>query len=550
MRIALAQLNYHIGNFPDNLQKIHQAITQARERNADLIVFAELAVCGYPPRDFLEFDDFITHCNDSIKKVAEWTGDIAVIIGSPTRNPGEKGKSLFNSAYFLYKGKVQDVHHKSLLPTYDIFDEYRYFEPNRTFSLTDFKGKRLAITICEDLWMEGIHPLYTLNPMRELEPMHPDLIINIAASPFHYSQYETRVKVLKANVEQYQKPVIYVNHVGGQTELLFDGGSMAMNTGGEVVLGLRCFEEDLGFVDFGEDLVSSQSQQAAAPDYLAIPDIAQIHDALVMGIRDYFTKLGFTKAVLGLSGGIDSAVVLVLAARALGPGNVLGVLLPSAFSSEHSVTDAMLLTERLGTPHEIIPIEQSFQSLNATLEPLFKDLPFNIAEENIQARLRAVILMALSNKFGYILLNTSNKSEAAVGYGTIYGDMCGALSVVGDLYKTQVYELARYINAEKEIIPVNIIDKPPSAELRLNQKDSDSLPPYGVLDSILYQYIEMRQGPQELLDMGFDKETVLKILKMVNTSEHKRYQAPPVLRVSVKAFGSGRRMPIVGKYLS
>lgn len=550
MRIALAQLNYHIGNFADNVEKVRIAIQTARKNKADLIIFAELAISGYPPRDFLEFDDFVEQCRLSIEDVAGWATDIGVIIGSPSKNPNPKGKPLFNSAYFLYEGKVRDIHHKSLLPTYDVFDEYRYFEPNRTFHLTEFKGKKLAITICEDVWMEGTHPLYTLNPMQELAKLNPDLIINIAASPFHYSQKEAREKVMQGNVSQYHLPVIYVNHVGGQTELLFDGGSLAMNKQGKLIRELNYFEEDLGYVDLLDDIQplpgSPEKNQAKTSDTV----IARIHNALVMGITDYFRKLGFKKAVLGLSGGIDSAVVLVLAARALGTGNVLGVLLPSSFSSDHSVKDALQLSENLGTPHKIIPIENAFQSMNQTMGPIFHDLPFDVTEENLQARIRAVILMALSNKMGYILLNTSNKSEAAVGYGTLYGDMAGAISVLGDLYKTQVYELARYINSEKEIIPEHIFSKPPSAELRHNQKDSDSLPDYAILDRILFQYIEMHQGPQELLRMGFDEILVRKILKLVNTTEHKRYQTPPILRVSAKAFGSGRRMPIVGKYLA
>ncbi|MHC1706032.1 MAG: NAD+ synthase [Bacteroidales bacterium] len=550
MRIALAQLNYHIGNFTDNTRKIKEAIQRARAQKADLVVFAELAVCGYPPRDFLEFNDFIEQSETSVREIAALTQEIAVIIGAPSVNPDRQGKKLFNSAYFLFEGRIQAIHHKSLLPTYDVFDEYRYFEPNRNFSLTEYMGKKLAITICEDLWMEGTYPLYTLNPMQELAKQSPDLIINIAASPFHYTQKEDRYQVLQANVSQYQLPVVYVNQVGGQTELLFDGGSVAMNTSGEVVQTLQYFEEDMRCVEFEKDVSDSGSNNEEGRFTAHNSPVARIHDALVMGIKDYYGKLGFSKAVLGLSGGIDSAVVLVLAARALGPENVLGVLMPSSFSSDHSINDALELTRNLGTKHEIIPIENTFQSINSTMHPLFKGLPFNIAEENLQARLRAVILMALANKFGYILLNTSNKSEAAVGYGTLYGDMCGAISVLGDLYKTQVYELARYINKNGEIIPENIISKPPSAELRHNQKDSDSLPEYEILDAILYQYIEMRKGPKDLLGMGFDESTVYKTLKMVNTSEHKRYQTPPILRVSSKAFGSGRRMPIAGKYLS
>ncbi|MCX6272986.1 MAG: NAD+ synthase [Bacteroidetes bacterium] len=552
MRVALAQLNYHIGNFESNTAKVIRAIRQARENGAELVLFAELAVSGYPPRDFLEFDDFIDRCYRSLETIARECTDIAAIIGSPSRNPGNKGKPLFNTAFFLYHGKIEDMRHKTLLPTYDVFDEYRYFEPNRLFNLLEFKGKRLALTICEDLWIEGTHPLYTLDPMEELIKQEPDIMINIAASPFHYSQAETRLKVLKANVLKYRLPVVYVNHVGAQTELLFDGGSLAMNKEGDVINSLRFFGEDMGFVNLEEDnqLINKEISSNKG-GIIQIPEkISLIHDALVMGIQDYFGKLGFSKAVIGLSGGIDSALVLVLAAKALGADNVLSVLMPSAFSSDHSVNDALALVENLSSPYEKIPIEDIFQQFNQSLSPVFKGLPFNLAEENIQARVRAVILMALSNKMGYILLNTSNKSEAAVGYGTLYGDMCGAISVLGDVYKTEVYELAGFINKDRVVIPENILLKPPSAELRPDQKDSDSLPDYAILDQILYQYIEKRKGPDDLLAMGFDKDTVLKTLKMVNTSEHKRYQTPPVLRVSPKAFGMGRRMPIVAKYLS
>jgi NAD+ synthase (glutamine-hydrolysing) len=372
------------------------------------------------------------------------------------------------------------------------------------------------------------------------------VILNIAASPFHYDQSKHRREVLSRNAKSYKLPLFYVNHVGAQTELLFDGGSMVVGRDGSVVDELDFFKEDFRVYDL--------KNPSPSPDFSdrlnhGGGSVRLIHEALVMGIRDYFHKMGFSRAILGLSGGIDSAVTLVLAAEALGKEHVRAVLLPSEFSSEHSITDAVALTKNLGIEHEIISIENSFKSIRHTLEPQFRDLPFDLAEENIQARIRAVILMALSNKFGYILLNTSNKSEAAVGYGTLYGDMAGGLSVLGDVYKTQVYELASFINRENEIIPENTIKKPPSAELRPNQKDADSLPDYEILDKILFQYIELRKGPGELIQMGFDEAMVRHVLKLVNTSEYKRAQCPPILRVSPKAFGMGRRMPIVGKYL-
>jgi NAD+ synthase (glutamine-hydrolysing) len=546
MKIALAQLNFHIGNFRDNVAKIRESIVNARQQGARLIIFPELSVSGYPPRDFLEFDDFIDKCLDAVREIAAECHGISAIVGGPSRNPGLSGKRLYNSAFYLEEGEIREVRHKSLLPTYDIFDEYRYFEPNKEFHILECDGKRIALTICEDLWMEGTYPLYTTNPMDELAAQNPALIINIAASPFHYGQAEERMSVITANAVKYKLPVVYVNHVGAQTELIFDGGSMVIDAEGKAVLPPAFFTEGIFYVN-------TESSGIEAPPgivHTAPGKIGKIHDALVLGIRDYFSKLGFKKAILGLSGGIDSAVVLALAARALGPDNVKGVLLPSAFSSGHSIDDAIEISKRLGTPYEIIPIEEVYNSFLLSLRGQFEGLPFGLAEENIQARARAVILMALSNKFGYILLNTSNKSEAAVGYGTLYGDMCGGLSVLGDVYKTEVYELAAFINSDAELIPENIITKAPSAELRPGQKDSDSLPEYDILDPLLYQYIEKRRGPDELVAMGFEKTLVSRVLKMVNTNEYKRYQTPPILRVSPKAFGMGRRMPIVGQYLS
>ncbi len=544
MKIALAQLNYHIGNFDSNVEKIVRSIHHAEEQGADLVVFAELAVSGYPPRDFLEFRDFVERCNNSVKEIARYCTKTAAIVGLPTFNPADKGKPLYNSAAFIVDGKVQQLVHKSLLPNYDIFDEYRYFEPNKQFQVVEFKGKKIALTICEDIWNVQDNPLYTVNPVGELMKFDPDMIINIAASPFNYHQTEIRTEILKRNAQKYNLPLFYVNHVGAQTELIFDGGSLVMNKKGQVVDELNYFEEDLKIYDIDEICHTPPRE----PDRRS--DISMIHDALVLGIRNYFQKLGFQKAIIGLSGGIDSALTAALAAEALGHKHVYNVLLPSEFSSEHSIKDAVELAENLQMPYDIISIEEAHHTVEHALKPYFKDLPFNVAEENIQARIRGVLLMALSNKFGYILLNTSNKSEVAVGYSTLYGDMNGGLSVLGDVYKTQVFELARYINREKEIIPENIITKPPSAELRPDQKDTDSLPEYDILDEILYQYIENREGPKEIIAMGFEEKLVRRILKLVNTSEYKRYQTPPILRVSSKAFGMGRRMPIVAKYLS
>jgi NAD+ synthase (glutamine-hydrolysing) len=545
MKIAIAQLNFHIGNFEGNLGKMLQAVAEAKRQGADLVCFSELATVGYPPRDFLEFDDFIELAEHSVQELAKAAQGIAIVVGSPTKNPVVEGKDLYNSAYFLAEGRVQQVQHKTLLPTYDIFDEYRYFEPASAWRTVEYQGQRIALTVCEDIWNIGNeNPLYTVCPLDELLPQKPDFILNLSASPFSFTQARARIHTVRANVRRYGIPMFYVNHCGAQTELIFDGGSLAVSPDGQVFDELPYFEECVRTYDLDEVRRGGMAREQPKEK------IALIHDALLLGIRDYFRKLGLRRAILGLSGGIDSAVVAVLAARALGPENVRGVLMPSAFSSDHSVQDARRLAENLGIQHDLIPIEGIYQSYLETLKPYFWAEPFNIAEENLQARARGNILMALSNKFGHILLNTSNKSEAAVGYGTLYGDMCGGLSVIGDLYKTEVYELAHHINKDGEVIPQNSIAKPPSAELRPDQKDSDSLPDYAELDAILYQYIERRQSPQDLIEQGHNEQLVRRVLRLVNTNEFKRYQMAPVLRVSEKAFGMGRRMPIVGKYLA
>lgn len=545
MKIALAQLNYHIGNFEQNTQHIIQHIQLAKAKQADIVVFAELAICGYPPRDFLEFEDFIALCDEAAQQIAKHCIDVACIVGLPIKNDVLAGKDLYNAAYFIADGKVQKVIKKALLPTYDVFDEYRYFEPNQQFECIDYKGKRIALTICEDLWNINDNPLYVSCPMDELIKQSPDLMINIAASPFNYRHDEDRIQILADNAKKYRLPLFYVNQVGAQTEIIFDGGSLVFDEEGALKAEMKYFEEDLQVFDVDE----IQHVKNKYPLAERATDIAQIHDALVLGIRDYFQKSGFSKAVLGLSGGIDSAIVCALACSALGANNVMAVLMPSKYSSDHSVKDALDLVQNIGCKHEIVEIKQAADAFDDMLAKPFAGMPFNLTEENIQARCRGIVLMAMSNKFGYVLLNTSNKSECAVGYGTLYGDMCGAIGVIGDVYKTQVFELARYINRDKEIIPENTIVKPPSAELRPDQKDSDSLPDYAILDRILFEHIEMQKGSAAIIAQGFEEELVKRILKMVNRAEFKRYQTPPILRVSPKAFGMGRRMPIVGKYM-
>ncbi|WCT11461.1 NAD+ synthase [Mucilaginibacter jinjuensis] len=549
MKIALAQLNYHIGNFEANTAKIIDAINQAKAKGTDLVVFSELCICGYPSRDFLEFKEFIGLCEEAAQKVAAACTEIACIIGIPTFNNKPQGKELNNSAYFIADGKVQAVVNKALLPNYDVFDEYRYFEPETEFKCIDFKGHRIALTICEDLWNTIENPLYITRPMDKLIEEKPDVMINIAASPFAYTHDEERIGILKDNTTRYNLPLFYVNHVGAHTELIFDGGSLVFDNAGNTVDELPYFEEKIAYYTLNDDS-SITPEQPVTTMIERQSNIEQIYLAVKLGIKDYFTKSGFSRAILGLSGGIDSAVVCALAAEALGPENVMAVMLPSRFSTDHSIKDAQDLVDNLGCKSELIAIKSITEAFETALSPQFQNLPFNIAEENIQARSRAVLLMAMSNKFGYILLNTSNKSEAAVGYGTLYGDMCGGISVLGDVYKSQVFQLARYINREREIIPENTIVKPPSAELRPDQKDSDSLPDYDILDKILKEYVEHRCSSTEIIKMGYEEALVKRVIRLVNISEHKRYQTPPILRVSPKAFGMGRRMPLVGKYLS
>ena len=560
MKIFLAQQNYHIGNFENNLDKIIKAIEVAKKANADLIVFSEMCICGYPARDFLDFNDFINKCYESIEKIKEHADTIGVIVGSPDRNLVREGKDLFNAAFFLYEKEIKSVAHKTCLPNYDVFDEYRYFEPAYNWNTIEFKGKRIALTICEDIWNLGDNPLYRICPMDILMKQEPDLMINISASPFDYTHVEDRKTTVKSNVLKYKIPLIYCNAVGSQTEIIFDGVSLCFDKDANLCCELSQFKEEIKEVVLNSDGTFNSPviiPAKSVPDRLLEPvrflpslNISQVYDAIILGIKDYFSKMGFTKAIIGSSGGIDSAVTIALACEALGNENVKSILMPSEYSTSHSISDAEKLSKNLGNSYDIIPIKSIYNEFMSELKPVFKELPFNVAEENIQARTRGVLLMAVANKFGYILLNTSNKSELAVGYGTLYGDMAGGLGVLGDCYKQQVYELAKFINSKKEVVPKNILQKAPSAELKPGQKDIDSLPPYETLDQILYQYIERVQGPAEIKALGFEAELVDRILKMVNKNEYKRNQFCPIIRVSPKAFGTGRRIPIVGNYLN
>ena len=550
MKITLAQLNYHIGNFARNKELICNAIRKAKHDKSDIIIFSELCVPGYPPLDLLDRLDFIEKCNETVMEIARECTGIMAIIGSPVINNNKEGKKLFNSALVLSEGEIVFSAQKSLLPTYDIFDEYRYFEPGKMFSVFPFKGLKLAITICEDLWDEQSFEnefekksLYTISPMAELAKQKPDLVINISASPFSYSRTGIKADIFKNKARKYHLPVISVNQTGANTELIFDGASRIVNSNGEIWRQLPYFRESVETFNL-DDIIAG----ARPCGDIDTEPVELIHKALVTGIHDYFAKTRFSSCIVGLSGGIDSALCLCLAVEALGNENARALLMPSRYSSEHSVADAVVLAKNLNVKYDIISIEKPFRAFEEDLAPLFSGKEKDITEENLQARIRAVLLMAVSNKFGCILLNTSNKSEAAVGYGTLYGDMAGGLSVIGDLYKTDIYMLANYINRNGEKIPDNTIVKKPSAELRPGQFDSDSLPEYKVLDSILYQYIELQKPADRISGEGIDSATVHKVIRLINYNEYKRYQAPPVLRVSSKSFGDGRRMPLVARY--
>ena len=542
MKVALAQLNFVIGDFEGNALKIIHHIDKAKNDGADMVVFSELSVTGYYPHDLLEKSEFISKAEEKVVEIAKHCNGIAAIVGAPSINPNERGKRLFNSAYFLNNGKIEYIRNKTLLPTYDIFDEYRHFEPNNDFSIVEYKGEKIAITICEDLCDEPVpeNKLYQTSPMEELIKYNPDFVVNISASPFSYNHEGWRKEVLVSKAKKYKIPILYVNSVGAQTELIFDGGSVLINKNGEITGELSYFKEDYLLVDTNNHKEISLQKSAGY--------IEKIHDALVLGIHDYFAKTGFKSATLGLSGGIDSAVTAVLAVRALGAANVRVLLMPSKYSSEHSLIDAIKLAAYLKIRYDIMPIQSAVDAFEQELAPLFAGLLPDITEENIQVRARGVYVMALSNKFGSILLNTTNKSECAVGYGTLYGDMNGGLAVLGDVYKTDVYKLSRFINRDTEIIPENSILKSPSAELKPDQKDTDSLPEYEILDRILFNFIEMNKSPEEIAALGFDANVVKRVIGMVNNSEYKRFQAAPILRVSPKAFGFGRRMPLVAKY--
>jgi NAD+ synthase (glutamine-hydrolysing) len=552
MKIALAQINFHVGNIPENTRKIKESVAQAKQAGADLVVFSELSVCGYPPKDLLLQEGFINACEKTVLDIASACKGIGAIVGGPARNKDKKGKPLYNSAFLLEDGKIVAEAHKSLIPNYDVFDEYRYFEPAFKNDIINYKGIKLALTICEDIWCQfpDLHGryLYKNSPIENFSKLNPDCVINISASPFSYIHARERRKVCESVTKSCKAPLFYLNTLGANTDLIFDGGSIVMDADSKLVNEMDTFTEGLSIYEFSSGkkvniIKGKHNEPINDPTKL-------IHDALVLGIRDYFGKNKITQATLGLSGGIDSAVVLALAAEALGKENIHAVVMPSRYTSQESLTDAGQLIKNVGCTHETISIEPGFKALTESLAATFKNKAPDVTEENMQSRVRGILLMAISNKMGYLLLNTSNKSELATGYGTLYGDMAGALSVIGDLYKTMVYKLANYINSLKpNYIPQNIITRPPTAELKADQKDSDTLPEYDILDKILYHYIELEKSASEIELEGIDKVLIEKIVAMVNRNEYKRKQFAPILRISPKAFGPGRRMPIVAKYI-
>jgi len=544
VKIALAQINPTVGDFTGNLEKIVNASRRAADSGARLTVFSELCICGYPPADFLEKPSFLARCRDAVDELAEATRllSTAVLTGVALPAPGETGKPAVNAAVLLDRGRLVLEQHKRLLPFYDVFDEQRYFAPARAQQVVELDGVRLAVTICEDAWNDKQfwpRRLYAVDPMEELMRQHPAVHINLSSSPFWHGKRAVRRHMLAAIARRDQVPVLFSNQVGGNDSLVFDGSSLALNARGELIAQASSFAEDLVILDpFTAPAVPEPD------DY----DTEGAYRALVLGTRDYIRKCGFKKALIALSGGIDSALVAAIAKDALGAENVLGIGMPSPYSSAGSVDDSRRLAANLGIRFEIIGISGLFDGYTQALEPLFRGTHPDITEENIQSRIRGGLLMALSNKFSSLVLSTGNKSEMAVGYCTLYGDMVGALAVIGDLVKTRVYAVCRWLNRNGEVIPAAILEKPPSAELRPGQKDTDSLPPYEVLDPILEAYVERYETPENIAAAhGFDLELVKQVVRLVERAEYKRQQAAPVLKVTSKSFGTGRRFPIAVK---
>jgi NAD+ synthase (glutamine-hydrolysing) len=554
MRLGFAQLNPTVGDLPGNRSKIIAAYTALVSQGAELVIFPELAVCGYPPRDLLFKRRFVADVADSLAEIAAAVGAVPALVGTVEANTTGRGRPFFNSAAFCYRGKVAAVARKCLLPTYDVFDEDRYFEPATQPSVIEHAGRRIGITICEDIWT---HPMISTRrlysgrmPVEQLTDQRCDVMINLSASPWHSTKDNVRHTLVAEAARALRCPVAYVNAVGGNDELIFDGRSFACDAQGRILGGLAAFSEEHRVIDVTPAGTNAPFEAPALPPSFAQEEMQDLFEALVLGLRDYAYKSGFRRGLIALSGGIDSAVVGVIAAAAFGPENVIGVSLPSAISSQHSRDDARILAANLGMRFETIAIADAVSAVEASLAPLFTGRPRDVTEENIQARVRGVLMMAISNKFGSLLLTTGNKSEMAVGYCTLYGDMCGGLAVISDVFKTQVYALARWINRDREIIPRSSIEKPPSAELRPDQKDQDSLPPYDVLDAILKGYVEEGLSRRDLIAQGFSEPVVNDVVRKVDLNEYKRKQAAPGLKTTPLAFGVGRRIPIVQKYVS
>jgi NAD+ synthase/NAD+ synthase (glutamine-hydrolysing) len=543
VKIALGQINPTIGDFTGNSKKIIESARQALDQGAQMVLFPELAVCGYPPRDLLEKPAFVERSQQVVNEIARAVPQITVICGFVSPAKVETGKSVMNSAAVLREGSVQFVQSKMLLPTYDVFDESRYFDPAESQKLLPFCGRQFALTICEDAWNDKHfwhRRLYRVDPVDELLRAGGNMVLNISASPFHLGKRELRRQMLETVARDNKVPVLFVNQVGGNDSLIFDGSSMVIAPDGHIVAQGKSFAEDLVLFD-SETMQGDMHEQVP-------PGVPSAYAALVLGTRDYVRKCGFSRVVIGLSGGIDSALTAAIAVDALGRENVTGIAMPSQYSSEHSIKDARELACKLGIRFEVVPIGPVFDGYRKALAPLFAGTPENVAEENIQSRIRGNILMAFSNKFGELVLTTGNKSEVGVGYCTLYGDMVGGLGVISDVPKTMVYSLSRYVNSLKPVIPQSTIDKPPSAELRPGQQDSDTLPPYEVLDNILEDYVEdYRTAEQIAADRGYDVRLVRDVVRMIERSEYKRQQAAPGLKITPKAFGFGRRFPIAQK---
>ena len=549
MKIGLAQINSTVGDFPSNAKRIVSAYREALDQGAELVIVPEMALVGYPPRDLVFKSGFVDKCLQALDYLKGEIGAVPLVVGYVDHNEKQgPGKPFRNGAAFLVDGEIRDRIFKTLLPTYDIFDERRYFEPSEQCQPVEWKGRRIGITICEDVWTEDFlhRPLYKRDPVKELMEMDVEFILNLSASPYHLGKGEVRRELLGALAEKSGVPFVYCNSVGGNDQLIFDGGSLVMSSEGVPLMEMPPFDEEVAVAELFE---GSPSHSGARSSRKRMHPDEEIFRALVLGVRDYIHKCGFETACIGLSGGIDSALTAAVAVEAIGADDVLGITMPSPYSSRGSVDDSLSLAANLGIRCETVPIAETFEAVRGALAPIFQDLPEDVTEENMQARIRGLYLMSLSNKFNHLLLTTGNKSELAVGYCTIYGDMCGGLAVISDLPKTRVFSVARWLNRDQEIIPWNTIEKPPSAELRPDQKDEDTLPSYEVLDEILEFYVEKQLSPQEIVENhGFEEKTVLWVQRQVDLNEWKRHQAAPGLRVTSKAFGIGRRIPIVQRF--